>query len=74
MLPNQALKEDHQRCRKGLIHQIQFIQDLLSQGHPIRGRHDAESNLFQLIKLRGNDIPEMDGWISQQKRRVDQDC
>ena len=55
------------RCknRRMFIKVLSSLQYLLRQGLAIRGHKDEESNLYQLLKLRCEDCPELSGWLKK---------
>ena len=55
------------RCknRRTFITVLSSLQYLLRQGLAITGHKDEESNLYQLLKLRCEDCPELSGWLKK---------
>ena len=47
-----------------LIKQLSALKYLLRQGLAIRGHDNKEGNLTQLLKLRGEDDPQLQMWLS----------
>ena len=53
------------RNRRCLVKILECLQYLCRQGLPIRGSTDNESNLIQLLKLRGKDDPDILDWLTR---------
>ena len=51
--------------RVGLMKTISSIVHVCRQGQPIRGHEDEDSNLIQLLKLRGEDDPALLSYLSK---------
>ncbi len=49
-----------------LLAQLQSLHFLMHQGLAVRG-HCNEGNLYQLLKLRSSDIPQLKSWLNHQK-------
>ena len=47
--------------------QVSSLKYLLQQGMVFRGHIDDEGNLFQLMKLRCDDVPGLNEWLSDRK-------
>ncbi|XP_046548889.1 zinc finger MYM-type protein 1-like [Haliotis rubra] len=55
-----------QQCRRNLLLvQLSCLLFLSRQGLALRGHIEEESNLFQLLKLRGSDIEGLPTWLSE---------
>ena len=63
MLSETHKKEREMRCQM-LLKQLS-LKYLLRQGLAIRGHDDNEGNLIQLLKLRGEDDPQLQMWLSE---------
>ena len=57
-------RAEQQQRRSALLCQISTLIFLLRQGLPIRGHIETESNFIQLLRLRGNEIPEIKLWLA----------
>lgn len=66
VVANSSLKRDQENRRRMLLVQIQCLCFLLRQGLAIRG-HNDEGNLFQLMKMRAHDIPQLTAWLMNKK-------
>ena len=53
--------------RKALMLQLSSLRYLLRQGLAIRAHDEIEGNLFQLLKLREEECPELKQWIEEKK-------
>ena len=62
MLSEAHKKEQERRCQM-LIKQPSSLKYLLRQGLAIRGHDDKEGNLSQLLKLHGEDDPQLQTWL-----------
>lgn len=51
--------------REMLVKQISTLKYLTRQGLAVRGHDDLEGNLFQLLKLRSQDCPQLNTWIKK---------
>ena len=47
--------------------QLSSLRCLACQGMSAPGKTDVESNLFQILKMRAEDIPELLDWIKRGK-------
>lgn len=54
-----------QSSRLCLMKVIESLQYICRQGLAIQGSTDSSSNLFQLLKLRGKDVPSLSTWIDK---------
>ena len=54
---------DQEKRRKFLLKQLGSLQYLACQGLTIRGHHDGDGNLSQLLKCRADDITGIQQWI-----------
>jgi hypothetical protein len=61
-----AKKQQEQR-RRLFMAEVSSLKYLLRQGMPFRAHTEDEGNLFQLMKLRCNDIPGLDDWLNERK-------
>jgi len=66
LLSKQAMA-DQKLHREMLLKQLSSLKYLLRQGLATRGHEAMESNLLQLLQLRGDDCPEMKTWINERK-------
>ena len=67
MLPKQAATEKQQN-RQYLLKVLTSIQFLARQGIPFRGNGDeTDSNLYQLLLLRGEDYPPIHQFLQRQQ-------
>eukprot|EP00112_Aurelia_sp_Birch-Aquarium-sp1_P007695 Seg1840.3 transcript_id=Seg1840.3/GoldUCD/mRNA.D3Y31 product="Zinc finger MYM-type protein 1" protein_id=Seg1840.3/GoldUCD/D3Y31 len=60
---NKKYKLEQEMHRDMLLRQLSSLQYLTRQGLAIRGDHEVESNLFQLLKTRSEDVPNLKRWI-----------
>lgn len=56
-------------ARTALLAILSSIQYLSCQGLAIRGKTDEDSNVFQLLKLRARDIPELRSWLGRTEHK-----
>lgn len=56
-------------AREALLAILSSVQYLSCQGLAIRGKTDEESNLTQLLKLRSQDIPELQSWLARKESK-----
>ena len=56
---NENLKKEQDVRMNGLMKTISSLVHLCRQGHAIRGHEDDNSNIIQLLKLRGEDDPSI---------------
>ncbi len=61
------LKESQETRRRMLMKQLSTFRCLACQGMNVQGKTDVESNLFQILKMRAEDIPELMDWIKDGK-------
>ena len=54
---------DQEKHRNLLLKQLDCLQYLTRQGIAVRGHHDEDGNLYQLLKCRADDIVGMQQWI-----------
>ena len=47
--------------------QLLTLRYLLRQGMAVRGHHEEEGNLTQLLLLRSNEIPQLKVWLKEKK-------
>ena len=66
LLSDANKKEQETRCQM-LLKQLSSLQYLMRQGLAIRGHDDREGNLMQLLKLRREDDPQLQTWLSDGK-------
>ena len=59
--PNKKVQADQKVHREMLLKQFSALRYLLRQGMAIRGHNETESNLVQLLLLRGEDDPQLYG-------------
>ncbi len=54
---------------KALLNILSSIRFLAQQGLALRGHNDDDSNLYQLLKLRSEDVPELKTWLGRTNYR-----
>ena len=64
LLNKQAIIEQKQH-RDQLLKQLSSLRFLLRQGLAVRGHGNLEGNLLQLLKLRSDDYPGLNTWITE---------
>ena len=57
-------KEEQKARRESLLKQLSSLLFLLHQGLAIRGHNMEDGNLFQLLKLRSQDDPQLITWLN----------
>lgn len=62
---NEQLDSDMKKGRLALETIFTTVQFLCRQGLAIRGHEDVNSNFFQLLELRKNDVPELKDWLGR---------
>ena len=56
-----------QKCRRNMfIKEVATLRTLLRQGLAVRGHSENEGNLYQILKLLGEDCPDMNMWLRNQ--------
>ena len=65
-LTNQ-LKESQETRRIMLMKQLSTLRCLARQGVSMQGKTDVDSNLFQVLKVRAEDVPGLLDWIKDGK-------
>ncbi len=50
-----------------LLKQLSSLRYLVRQGLALRGHHDSEGNLFQLLLCRSEDVSELRKWLKDGK-------
>ena len=55
------------RNKKMLLKQLSSLRFLLRQGLAIRGHNEQEGNLYQILKHRCDNVPELQQWLSDNK-------
>lgn len=68
MLSKSSL-EDMKTARTALLKMISSLRFLMTGGLAIRGHDDEHSNYTRLLKLRSQDIPELNSWLQRSKYR-----
>jgi hypothetical protein len=63
---NIGFEKDQEIRRQMLLKQLCCLRYLMRQGLPVRG-HCNEGNLYQLMKIRANDIPPLQQWLGNNK-------
>eukprot|EP00794_Sanderia_malayensis_P004246 gene4246-4810_t len=58
-------KSEQEMHKDLLLRQLSSIQYLTRQGLAIQGDHEGESNLYQLLKTRSEDVPNLKRWIGK---------
>ena len=58
---------DQKLHRQMLLTQLSTLRYLLRQGMAVRGHHEEEGNLAQLLLLRSNEIPQLKVWLKEKK-------
>lgn len=61
--------EDMKTARTALLKMISTLRFLMTGGLAIRGHEDQNSNYIRLLKLRAQDIPELNSWLQRSKYR-----
>lgn len=61
--------EDMKTARTALLKIISTLRFLMTGGLAIRGHEDQNSNYIRLLKLRAQDIPELNSWLQRSKYR-----
>jgi hypothetical protein len=62
-----ATRQQQEQRRRMLMAEASSLQYLLRQGIAFRGHTEVDGNLFQLIHLRGADIPGLHQWLDNKK-------
>jgi hypothetical protein len=62
-----AAKKQQEQRRRLFMAEVSSLKYLLRQGIALRRNKEEEGNLFQLMKLRCNDIPGLDEWLNERK-------
>lgn len=60
---NEQLDSDMKKGRLALEIIFTTVQFPCRQGLAIRGHEDVNSNFFQLLELRKNDVPDLKDWL-----------
>ena len=60
---NDQVKKVQAVRREMFLKQLSTLRMLLKQGLAIRGHHDKDGNLVQLLQLRAEDDPQLKKWI-----------
>ncbi len=60
---NAQANADQERRRAALLKELSSLKFLLRQGLAIRGHDEKEGNLYQLLRLRAEDCPELKQWL-----------
>ena len=63
-LDNQVLLQQKNN-RVDFLKELSSIKYLVRQGLSFRGHEDSEGNLEQLLQLRSEDIPSLEGWLTK---------
>ena len=58
---------DQKLHRQMLLTHLSTLRYLLRQGMAVRGHHEEEGNLAQLLLLRSNEIPQLKVWLKEKK-------
>ena len=58
---------DQKLHRQMLLTQLSTLRYSLRQGMAVRGHHEEEGNLAQLLLLRSNEIPQLKVWLKEKK-------
>ena len=66
-MSNNAAKKTMETDRFCLLKIIECLQYLARQAMPMQGDTDEESNLTQLLKLRGKDQPVLFKWLERKE-------
>ena len=66
-LLNKQLSNEQKIHRSNLHTQLSALRYLLRQGLALRGHDEMEGNLYQLLKLLSNYIPDLKLWLSEKK-------
>ena len=66
-MSNNAAKKTMETDRFCLLKIIECLQYLVRQAMPMQGDTDEESNLTQLLKLRGKDQPVLFKWLERKE-------
>lgn len=64
---------NQERSRQALVKIVQSVKFLARQGLAVQGHSSDSENLFELMRLRGQDIPELDRWLSQRQKWMSHD-
>lgn len=67
------LKQNQEAARKCLSAMFSSIKYLTKQGIAIRGHDDDGGNYIELLKLRQNDIKELETWLNRKKHLTSHD-
>ncbi|KAJ8880922.1 hypothetical protein PR048_017395 [Dryococelus australis] len=70
-LPKLARK--WKKAQKSLITIVSSIEFLATRGIALRGKQEKEGNLYELLELRGNEIPDIKDWLSKQHNWLSHD-
>lgn len=57
-------RDEHYGC---LLKVISTLKTMTRQGFPIRRREDCEGNLNHLLRMRSEDYPQLQNWLSDSK-------
>ena len=60
-------KQQQRSRQQMLLKKLSSLKYLTCQGLAIRGHIDKEGNLFQFLKLRADDDPELQRWLKEAK-------
>ena len=58
---------DQKLHREMLLTQLSTLRYLLRQGMAVRGHHEEEGNLAQLLHVISNEIPQLKVWLKEKK-------